>query len=125
MRNKTVTFLVKSVRTNKMPLVGDTTVNHLKMALQEGGYDVDDAKIRIIRNGRSYQGHVKNVLLHDDDIVVFNTNEVQMRVSRDMASQRDDSDNGCSPDCCDSRVETMKRAILAAIDELKSAVVNS
>ena len=125
MRTTTVTFLVKSVRTNKMPLVGDTTVNHLKKALEEGGYDVEDAKIRIIRNGRSYMGHVKNVLLHDDDIVVFNTNEVQMRVSRDIAQQHEQADNGCSPDCCDSRVESMKRSILAAIDELKSAVANS
>ena len=55
MRNKTVTFLVQSVRTNKMPLVGDTTVRDLKMALEKGGYDVEDANIRIIRNGRSYQ----------------------------------------------------------------------
>lgn len=125
MRTNTVTFLVKSVRTNKMPLVGDTTVNHLKKALQEGGYDVDYATIRIIRNGRSYMGHVKNVLLHDDDIVVFNTNEVQMRVSRDIAQQHAQADNGCSPDCCDSRVDAMKRSILAAIDELKSAVANS
>ena len=124
MRNKTVTFLVKSVRTNKMPLVGDTTVRDLKMALEKGGYDVEDANIRIIRNGRSYLGHVKNVLLRDDDIVVFKTDEMQMRVSRDIAQQHEEAEAGCSPDCCDSRAAAMKDAILAAIKQLEDAVKN-
>ena len=125
MRDKTVTFLVKSVRTNRMPLVGDTTVKHLKMALEEGGYDVEDADIRIIRDGHSYVGHVKNVLLHDNDIVVFKTNELQLRVSPDIARKHDEAAAGCSPDCCDSRVEKMKNDILAAIECLKSAVRNA
>ena len=124
MRSNTVTFLVKSVRTNKMPLVGDTTVKDLKLALEEGGYDVEDANIRIIRNGRSYMGHVKNVLLHDDDIVVFNTDEMQMRVTRDIQARHEAADSGCSPECCDHRAEAMKSAIMAAIDQLKTAVEN-
>ena len=48
-----------------------------------------------------------------------------MRVSRDIAQQHEQAEAGCSPDCCDSRVDAMKRSILAAIDELKSAVENS
>ena len=125
MRDKTVTFLVKSVRTNRMPLVGDTTVKHLKMALAEGGYDVEDADIRIIRDGRSYAGHVKNVLLHDNDIVVFKTDEMQLRVSPDIARKHDEAAAGCSPDCCDSRVEKMKSGILEAIKNLEEAVRNA
>lgn len=125
MNNKTVTFLVKSVRTNRMPLVGDTTVKHLKMALAEGGYDVEDANIRIIRDGHSYVGHVKNVLLHDNDIVIFKTDEMQLRVSPDIARKHDEVAAGCSPECCDSRVDKMKSDILKAIDCLKSAVANA
>ena len=108
-----------------MPLVGDTTVKHLKMALAEGGYDVEDADIRIIRDGHSYVGHVKNVLLHDNDIVVFKTNEMQLRVSPEIARKHDAEVAGCSPDCCDSRVDKMKKHILEAIDSLKSAVENA
>lgn len=122
MRTNTVTFLVKSIRTNKMPLVGDTTVRDLKTALEKGGYDVEDANIRIIRNGRSYMGHVKNVLLRDDDIVVFKTDEMQMSVSRDLAQQHREAESGCSPECCDGRAEAMKADILKALDQLKSAI---
>lgn len=122
MRTNTVTFLVKSIRTNKMPLVGDTTVRDLKMALEKGGYDVEDANIRIIRNGKSYMGHVKNVLLRSDDIVVFKTDDMQMSVSRDIAQHHQEAENGCSPECCDSRAQAMKDAILAAIKQLQTAV---
>jgi len=123
--NPTVTFLVKSIRTNRMPLVGDTTVKHLKMALAEGGYDVEDANIRIIRDGHSYAGHVKNVLLHDNDIVIFKTDEMQLRVSPEIARKHDEANAGCSPDCCDSRVDKMKHDILDAIESLKRAVAEA
>ena len=124
MSAKTVTFLVKSVRTNKLALSGDTTVDKLKRALEVGGYDVEDAKIRIIRNGHSFIGHLKNALLHDNDIVVFNTNEVQMRVSQDI-KQRATVSTGCSPECCSDRAEEMKRNILDALKDFEKAIINA
>lgn len=124
MSAKTVTFLVKSVRTNKLAINGNTTVDKLKRALETGGYDVEDAKIRIIRNGHSFIGHLRNALLHDNDIVVFNTNDVQMRVSQDI-KQRATVSNGCSPECCSDRAEEMKRNILAALKDFESAIINA
>lgn len=123
MRDKTVTFLVRSARSNRMAVPGDTTVSKLRAALERGGYDVEDAKIRIIRDGRSFLGHVKNVLLHDNDIVVFDTDDVQVRVTRDI--KRKEEPMGCTPECCTDRAEQMKRNILAALDKFKDAVVNA
>jgi hypothetical protein len=126
MRDKTVTFLVKSVRTNRMAVPGDTTVSKLRKALEAGGYDVEDANIRIIRDGRSFIGHVKNVLLHDNDIVVFGTDEVQMRVSRDLAEKHNATvRTGCNPACCTDRTEEMKTNILKALEDFKKAVINA
>ena len=124
MSAKTVTFLVKSVRTNKLAINGDTTVDKLKKALEVGGYDVEDAKIRIIRNGHSFIGHLRNALLHDNDIVIFNTNDVQMRVSQDI-KQRATVNSGCSPECCSDRAEEMKRYILEAFKDFESAIINA
>ena len=101
MREKTVTFLVKSVRANRLAVPGDTTIAKLRAALEAGGYDVEDANIRIIRNGRSFIGHVKNVLLHDNDVVVFKTEDMQMRVSQDLQQKHNASDCGCTPECFD------------------------
>jgi hypothetical protein len=123
MREKTVTFLVRSARNNRMTVPGDTTVSKLRSALERGGYDVEDAKIRIIRDGRSFIGHVKNVLLHDNDLVVFDTKDVQVRVSRDI--KRTPAAAGCSPECCTDRAEQMKTNILKALEDFKKAVVNA
>ena len=125
MREKTVTFLVKSVRANRLAVPGDTTIAKLRSALEAGGYDVEDANIRIIRNGRSFIGHVKNVLLHDNDVVVFKTEDMQMRVSQDLQQKHNASDRGCTPECCNDRTEQMRSNILAALDQFKEAIIHA
>jgi molybdopterin converting factor small subunit len=122
--SKQVTFVIKSIRSSKIAVDNGTTVNRLRDILAARGYDVEDAKIRIVRDGVAVIGHVKEYPLRSNDVVVFDSNDLRLQVSPSVVATSAPVD-GCSPECCDSRMDAFKRDVLAAIHQLAETVARA
>ena len=126
--SKTVTFVIKQTQAKKMHVADGTTVRRLRALVADMGYDVlgNDTRIRIVRDGVAHIGHIKDEPLRRNDIVVFESDAIRLQVSPEVAATRKPvKQDACNPGCCTDRLETFKRDVLAAIQQLAQTVANA
>lgn len=68
-----IAFRVKSDRVHDIDLNAGTTIKMLRSILQEGGYDVRDARVTVYRKGDILIGDVNTYTLKQGDRVEFST----------------------------------------------------
>lgn len=126
--SKTVTFVIKQTKATKLQVADGTTVRRLRGLVADLGYDVlgPETKIRIVRDGISRIGHIKDEPLRRNDIVVFENEAVRLQVSPTVAATRKPivkkAVSNCTPECCDNRVDAIKSEILTALNTLAQTV---
>ena len=129
--SKTVTFVVKQTLARKLAVADGTTVRRLRDLVSNMGYDVSgpDTKIRIVRDGITRIGHIKDEPLRRNDIVVFEADGIRLQVSPEVAQTYRKpvykAAPACNPACCNESREDFKRKVLDAIQDLARAVANA
>jgi len=129
--SKNVTFVIKQTLANKIRVADGTTVARLRALVADMGYDVlgPDTKIRIVRDGIARIGHINYEPLRKNDIVVFESDAIRLQVSPEVAATSKPvykaAPAPCSPECCDDRLESFKRQVLNAINDLAKTVANA
>jgi len=128
--SKTVTFVVKQTLARKLAVADGTTIRRLRGIVADMGYDVTgpETKVRIIRDGVTRIGHIKDEPLRRNDIVVFEADGIRLQVSPEVAqTYRKPAPKTavCTPACCNDAREDFKRKVLDAIQDLARAVANA
>jgi len=130
--SKTVTFVVKQTLARKLAVADGTTVRRLRGLVADMGYDVlgPETKIRIVRDGIARIGHIKDEPLRRNDIVVFESDGIRLQVSPEVAQTYKTPTYtkpapACNPACCSDARDDFKRKVLAAIQDLATAVRNA
>lgn len=128
--SRTVSFVIKQTDAKKLRVADGTTVRKLREIVANLGYDVigTDTKIRIVRDGTAVIGHIKDEPLRRNDIVVFENNALRLQVSPEVYESYKEpapAVNPCSPDCCESRVDSVKETIARALQQALQVIENA
>lgn len=128
--SRTVSFVIKQTDAKKLRVADGTTVRKLREIVANLGYDVigTDTKIRIVRDGTAVIGHIKDEPLRRNDIVVFENNALRLQVSPEVYESYKEpapAANPCSPDCCESRVDSVKETIARALQQALQVIENA